>query len=211
MNHFKIKVCGITRPEDASLVAELGGDMIGLIFYRRSPRAVTIAQARAVVAAIPPTVSRVGVFVGDSVALILRRAEQLNLDYAQLHGEYRATDVTKLKVAGLRVIQVFQIVSASDYRSVTSSRADLILLDNAAPGLQGGTGEAFDWTLKPPRSIKNLVLAGGINAGNVEQGVRTFNPLVVDVNSGVESQPGVKSSRKLRQFFTECNRIRYGR
>lgn len=211
MTPFKIKVCGITRPTDAGLAAELGADMLGMIFYRKSPRFVTQAEARKIVAAIPATVTRVGVFVNEEESRVLRTVERLRLDFVQLHGDETDACVRRLQGHGVKVIKAFCIKTRSDFKAVFESSADLCLLDNRSGSSRGGTGQRFDWKLKPRRRIKNLVLAGGISADNVAEGVRLFRPLAIDVNSTVESRPGVKSPRLLTSFFTRCNRIRYGR
>ena len=210
MKRFRVKVCGLTRPQDAHLASELGVDMIGLIFYRRSPRFVTRRLAGGIVRTLPPTVARVGVFVDESLEKILLLADRLRLDYIQLHGDEPAGHITGLQKRGYRVIKAFAIQSRKDYQAVEQCRADLRLLDHRTRTMAGGTGQAFDWALRPRRKLKNLVLAGGINTDNVADGVRLFDPLVVDVSSGVESGPGIKSAAKLKAFLAECDRIRYG-
>lgn len=210
MRPFAVKVCGITRVGDAQLVALLGGDMIGLIFYRRSPRFVSLAIAGEIVRSLPATVDRVGVFVDEEVDRILKLAFKLRLDYIQLHGNEPPSDITRLKKNGLKVIKSFGVKRSSDYEAVMACKADLVLLDNSSTELPGGTGRAFDWRLKPPKKIPNLMLSGGITLTNVAAGVGRFDPLVVDVNSGVESSPGKKSRAALKQFFEICNELRYG-
>ncbi|MBU8933164.1 MAG: phosphoribosylanthranilate isomerase [candidate division Zixibacteria bacterium] len=211
MKRFSVKVCGLTRPKDAALSTGLGADMIGMIFYRKSPRWVSQQQALKIVSAVSPTVSRVGVFVNRDIEGVLKVARRLRLDYVQLHSGFSNNDIKFVQREGFKVIEAFHIRARTDYESAMSSKADLILLDNATAAVPGGTGQCFDWSHKPPRRIPNLVLAGGIDVHNVEQGINRFAPLVVDVNSGVESSPGIKSDSKLRRFFTLCNRLRYGR
>jgi phosphoribosylanthranilate isomerase len=208
---FRVKVCGITRPSDARLVVELGGDMIGMIFFLGSPRFVSRVAARRITAALPPVVSRVGVFVDEKPDIMLRFAESLRLDFIQLHGQQPARVISRLQKEGYSVIQAVPIYRRADFRRVLTCRADLCLLDHQTEKAVGGTGETFDWSLTPPRKLGNLVLAGGISIHNVRRGVRLFDPLVIDVNSGVENSPGVKSPAKLRRFFRECDRIRYGK
>lgn len=210
MNRFRIKVCGITRPADARLVADLGGDMIGMIFYKGSPRFVTKATAGKIIADLSPLVSRVGVFVEEKIEIMLRLADSLQLDFIQLHGHSSDRVRSRLQREGYKVIQSFPVKSRADFKAIRSCRADLRLLDNQTEREIGGTGRTFDWELKPGRKIANLMLAGGITADNVQKGIGLFQPLVVDVNSGVESRPGIKSRAKLNRFFTECDRIRYG-
>lgn len=209
MMHFKVKVCGITRPMDAVHAAKLGADMVGMIFYRGSPRFVTIKTASNIASSLPPTVMRVGVFVDEQVSRILLIGERLKLDYIQLHGKEPLRDITILKKAGFKVIRAFHVRKRSDYEYVYKSRADLVLLDNATSEHPGGTGRSFNWSIKPPKPIQNVILAGGVTGDNVVKGVKTFHPLVVDVNSGVEKSPGIKSQNKLKHFFNTCNALRY--
>jgi phosphoribosylanthranilate isomerase len=201
MNRFRVKVCGVTRPRDALLAAELGADLIGLIFYSRSPRSVTVARATQIVRGLPPVVQRVGVFVDEPVEKMLKIGRRLRLDFIQLHGRESNKTVEHLQREGFGVIKAFSISSAKDYAQVVRSTADLCLLDHCTEYQPGGTGE---------RKFENLVLAGGIDVDNLAEGVRLFDPLVVDVNSGVESRPGIKSPSKLKAFIAECDRIRYG-
>jgi len=206
---FRIKVCGITHVDDALSAAELGADMIGMIFYRPSPRFLTVKKARAILQSLPPTVRPVGVFVDESLERVISLGTRLRLDFIQLHGNEPVGHVRALQKAGLGVIKAFHVRTQADYRRLYMSRADLVLIDNASSELPGGTGRAFDWSVRPPRPISNLVLAGGLSARNVAEGVKRFKPLVVDVNSGVEDSPGVKSHIKMREFFKMCNRLRY--
>jgi len=210
MKRFRVKVCGVTRTRDAVLAAELGADMIGLIFYRRSPRMVTVSQATQIIRGLPPVVRRVGVFVDESVEKMLRIGRRLQLDFIQLHGGESTRLVRRLQSEGFRVIKAFSISSAGDYAPLVRSKADLRLLDHRTEYQLGGTGETFDWSIRPKGKLDNLVLAGGIDVDNLAEGIRLFDPLVIDVNSGVESRPGIKSSSKLKAFFAECDRIRYG-
>ncbi|MFH2048036.1 MAG: phosphoribosylanthranilate isomerase [bacterium] len=211
MSYFNIKICGITRPSDAKLAAELGANMIGMIYYKKSPRYITLKQASAIVKVVPPTVHKVGVFVDTELNKILNTAHRLNLDFIQFQGDYNSSDVLKAKKLGFKTIQVFHIRNKKDYKNVYKSNADLVLLDHKTATQPGGTGETFDWGINPPRKIKNLILAGGINSNNMKDGIKIFSPLAIDVCSSVESTPGVKSVKKLKELFEVCNRLRYGK
>lgn len=210
MSHFNIKICGLTRPSDAELASELGANMLGMIFYKKSPRSVTLKQAADLIKVMPSTVSRVGVFVDTKLEKILNIAHKLDLDFIQFQGTYNRTDISKAKMLGFKTIQCFYITKESDYNNIYKSKADLVLLDNRTSLLQGGTGKTFDWGVKPPRKIKNLVIAGGINIYNLKDGIKIFSPLAIDVSSSIENMPGVKSVKKLKQLFKVCNRLRYG-
>ena len=209
MSLFKVKVCGITRLNDAQTAVELGADLLGFIFYKRSKRYISAADALKIVKKIPPTTARVGVFVNEDSDRILKIACMLRLDFIQLSGNERDRQLVVLHQEGFKVIQAFHITEQNHYKTATESKADLILIDNAGKDGIGGTGKTFDWNLKPPKRIPNLVLAGGINVDNVQQGLEIFNPLVIDVNSGVEFKPGIKSAEKMDDFFKKCNALRY--
>ncbi|RKX28086.1 MAG: N-(5'-phosphoribosyl)anthranilate isomerase [Candidatus Zixiibacteriota bacterium] len=210
MKFFEVKVCGLTRPKDAALAVRLGCDIIGMIFYRKSPRLVSQSIAKSIISAVLPTVRRTGVFVDLKPDAVLRVACRLQLDYVQLHGSYSIKDIDIVRKEGFKVIEAFHVETQKDYERVMTSHADLVLLDNKTTSQSGGTGQRFNWGIVPPRKIPNLVLAGGICSNNVKEGIKRFSPLVIDVNSGVESSPGIKSETKLRDFFSLCNRLRYG-
>lgn len=182
----KVKICGITRQEDADLAIELGADYLGFIFVKESPRYV----------AVPPAtkgVPRVGVFRNASPDEILITAEAAKLDLVQLHGDETYT-------LDLPTIKAFHVHDTLPDTSGT--RADYILFDTG-----GGTGRTFDWDLLAgyPRT-KPFFLAGGINPDNVAEAIARTHPFAVDVASGVESAPGIKDHDKLRRLFEAMNR-----
>lgn len=208
MTSFRVKVCGITRPQDALMAAELGADLIGMIFYRRSPRFVQPHQAEAIISHLPQAVARVGVFVDEPVQPLLELADRLRLDYIQLHGNETDDQIEQVRQAGFEVIKAFRILGLADWENLFSSHADLVLVDNATAELKGGTGRTFDWSIEPPGPMTNLVLSGGLTVDNIEDGIARFDPVIVDVNSGVESAPGIKSKSKLIGFMGKCDKIR---
>jgi phosphoribosylanthranilate isomerase len=205
MRQLQIKVCGITRIKDARLAVKLGVDMLGFIFYRKSPRWIALRDARTIMSELPATVDRVGVFVNEELNRVIDIGHRLRLDYVQLHGRESASYVAAVRRSGLKVIKAYSITKPSDYATAIRSKADLVLLDHAG----GGTGTRFDWSLQPPRRIRNLVLAGGVGIDNVAEGIARFRPMVVDVNSSVESSPGRKSARRLKTFMDFVDSIRY--
>jgi phosphoribosylanthranilate isomerase len=210
MIHFKIKVCGMTRLKDALLAMQLGADMLGFVFYEKSPRHLTVPQAKNIIGKLPATLSKVGVFVEPNLSTVQTASRELKLDYVQLHGTFNNALVRQLKNSGYKVIQSFHVEDSKDYQEIWKSNADIVHLDNKAESVTGGTGKQFNWKIRPRRKIPNLMLAGGINFKNVAEGIKRFQPLAVDVNSGVESSPGIKSETKLKQFFKLCNELRYG-
>jgi phosphoribosylanthranilate isomerase len=204
MNHFQIKVCGITRPDDAILSANLGADMIGILCYSKSPRFVTVAKASAIVKELPAVVDTVGVFVDSPVESVLRSATKCNLTFVQLHGTYLSRDIKTLQSEGLKVIRAFSGTASGLISSLRSSPSDLVMIDNSR-----GTGKAFSPSAGHIKRLPNFVLSGAISVASVRNGVKAYAPLVVDVNSSVEISPGIKSKEKLKQFFRVCNEIRY--
>ncbi len=207
--NFKIKVCGITRKEDAVTAVNLGVDMLGLIFYKKSPRFVSQKIAKEITAVIPATVAVVGVFVDEDIQKIIKLSKKIGFGYVQLHGQEKHQEILTLQKNQLKVINSYSVKSKNDYEKIIKSKADLVLVDNISKDLPGGSGQTFDWNLTPSINIKNLILSGGLNLSNIEKGIKKFKPIMIDVNSGVEISPGVKSKRKLKQFFSECNRLRY--
>lgn len=205
---IRIKICGITKPEDAISAAEAGADAIGLVFAR-SPRQVTISQARHIVASLPPYVSAVGVFVNARAATVLRTIHDVGLNEVQLHGDESPAFIDKL--TGCRVTKALRVRDRSFLDHLKAfSKADVgaILLDAYSIKSRGGTGKRFDWDLvagaraagafegAPP-----LILAGGLTALNVKSGIRRLRPWGVDVSGGVETKPGTKCPEKISQFI----------
>ena len=207
---FKVKVCGITNASDARSAVELGADMIGVITHKGSLRFVSQQKIRKIIKEIPPTVDKVLVAIGKDVTANVRKAKRLGFEYLQWHGPLSKREVQFAQTFGVRIILAVSNPTESKLRQAMGTDANLILMDNANSRLHGGTGTPFNWLIKLPAKLRNIVLAGGIRADNVAEGVRRFRPLVVDVNSGVESSPGKKSKTKLKRFFHVCDVIRYG-
>lgn len=202
----RVKICGITRPEDALAAAAAGADAIGLVFYDRSPRAIDAARALAISAALPPFVMRVGLFVNAAPEYVKATLASVALDLLQFHGdeseEYcRAFGRPYLKA--LRMKPGMDLAAAADaFRS-----AQGLLVDAWHEDQFGGTGMTFDWSLLG-RAVRGerLVLAGGLNSANVAQAIRAVRPWAVDVSSGVESAPGIKDKGRIEQFISEVQR-----
>lgn len=193
------KICGITRVEDALLAAEAGADAIGLVFYAKSPRAVDVRQARAIVATLPPFVTTVGLFVNASRCEINEILDAVPLDLLQFHGDERAADC-----AGYHrpYVKALRVQPGDDVRARCAEfpQAAGILLDTFVPGVPGGTGQAFDWSLVPADPGCPIILAGGLDAENVAAAIRQVRPWAVDVSGGVEAGKGVKDAAKVRAF-----------
>lgn len=200
----RIKICGITREQDALLAAWLGADALGLVFYPPSPRAVSAEQAAAVVRRLPAFVSRVGLFVNPSRHEVEQVLAQLHLDLLQFHGSESAEFCRSF---GIPYMKALAMNAERDLAADAAEYCDAaaLLLDTPSPQ-HGGSGQSFDWSLVRPVAkylSQPLVLAGGLSALNVRQALESTRVYAVDVSSGVESAKGIKDPVKLKQFFKE--------
>ncbi len=197
----RVKICGITRIEDALAAARLGADAIGLVFYAGSPRAVTPAQARTIVDALPPFVVTVGLFVNADAAEVRAVLDAVPLNLLQFHGDETPDFCAGFGLPFLRAVRVRAGTDLLQYAQEFHAAKGL-LLDAWVEGVRGGTGAVFDWALIPRDLPMPVVLSGGLNPDNVEQAVRRVRPWAVDVSSGVESAKGIKDARKMEAFMT---------
>ena len=200
MSVVRSKICGITRIEDALAAVEAGADAIGLVFYAKSPRAVTVQQARAIISALPPFVTSVGLFVDASRCELGELLDALPLDLLQFHGDESPADCDgyhRPYIKALRVKPGDDIAAQVELYKNASG----VLLDTYVPGIPGGTGEAFDWSLVPEGLSKPVILAGGLTAANVAQAIARVRPYAVDVSGGVEVAKGIKDAEKIRAFM----------
>jgi phosphoribosylanthranilate isomerase len=201
-----IKVCGVTTPEDARMIAEAGADAIGINFWNGSRRFVG-ASAADVVAAIPAGVLKFGVFVNAPVAEVLRLADQYHLDRIQLHGDERAVDFSQVPPA--RLVRAVRVRGVASLGEMAHWAAELFLLDAFVDGYGGG-GVTAPWSdiashraaVDPAGSGPRFLIAGGLHPGNVAEAIRTTRPAGVDVASGVEDAPGKKNARLVEAFIT---------
>jgi phosphoribosylanthranilate isomerase len=196
----RVKICGITRPEDGVTAAHAGADAIGLVFYARSPRCVTPQQACIIIAALPPFVTSVGLFVDadkDAVAAVLR---EVPLDMLQFHGEESPEFCASFGRPYLKAISMREGVDLA-YEAERYAGAAALLVDTFHVGLPGGTGITFDWSRVPHTLAKPVIVAGGLNPANVQQAIEQMHPYAVDVSSGVESAKGIKDAGKITEFM----------
>ncbi|MBI1195120.1 MAG: phosphoribosylanthranilate isomerase [Gammaproteobacteria bacterium] len=195
----RIKICGITRVEDALAAADAGADAIGLVFYAKSPRHVAIERAAEICAALPPFVSTVGLFVDADPDFIGEVLTRVPLDLLQFHGDESAAECER---HGRPHIKALRMRPGIDLCEVVAGYGSArgVLLDTYRPGVPGGTGEAFDWTQVPSDLKTPIILAGGLSPDNVGEAVRRVRPWAVDVSGGVESAPGVKDSGRIADF-----------
>jgi phosphoribosylanthranilate isomerase len=201
----RVKICGITRCEDAQLVVDAGVDAIGLVFYEKSPRFVSVEFAAEISQIIPAFVSRVALFKDAGQQMIESVLEQVEVDLIQFHGSETANYCEQfnrpyIKALGMKGAEhdvSFLLANVEKYQS-----AKALLLDGHAPGEAGGTGESFDWT-SITAVDKPIVLAGGLTPDNVKQAIDLVHPFAVDVSSGVESSPGIKDKGKVAAFMRQ--------
>ena len=199
----RVKVCGITRHEDAELAADLGAWALGFILWRSSPRAADPATAAAIAAALRRRVALVGVFVNPTLDEVTAAAEALHLSHVQLHGDEGPAFCAEAgRRSGCKVIKAVRVAGGGDLQDLERFHTDFHLLDADARGLRGGSGTTWDWALiARRRSRVPAILSGGLTAENVAAGIAAVAPYAVDVASGVEAAPGVKDPERLRAFM----------
>ena len=195
----RVKICGITRVEDGRAAASAGADAIGLVFAD-SPRRVAPDQARAIVAALPPFIKVVGLFVDAPASTIREILGQVPLDLLQFHGAESPADC---RACGRPYIKAIRMAAGLDVVGEARRYEDAVglLLDTFEPGAAGGTGRTFDWARVPTDLGKPLILAGGLTPENVAAAVRAVRPYAVDVSSGVEQSKGIKDAAKIAAFI----------
>ena len=206
MQRTRIKICGITRPEDANAVVDAGADAIGLVFYPPSPRAVSIEQAQNVVADVPAFVTVTALFVNPTVEQVQSVLDSVRIDLIQFHGD---EDDDFCRQFGHPYIKALRVRQASDVVALCLRfpSALAVLLDSYKPGVPGGTGETFDWSLVPATPPKPIILAGGLDPDNVNHAIDVVRPYAVDVSGGVEAGKGIKEHGKITKFVNEVYRV----
>jgi phosphoribosylanthranilate isomerase len=198
----QVKICGLTRADEALACAEAGVDAIGLVFHHPSPRHVSVVAAAEIAAALPAAVAKVGVFVNESVPTVLETARTAGLTAVQLHGKETPAMVEDLKAGGLIVIKALFAAREPGLALAGSFAADAVLFEQGAGPLPGGNAEAWDYglarrqTLGPP-----LILAGGLGPDNVAAAIAMAKPDAIDLSSGVESTPGRKDIRRVARLM----------
>ncbi len=196
----RVKICGITRPEDAKWAVKLGADAIGLVFCEQSPRTVTVAQALRIVGALPPFVTKVGLFVDAREQMIRNILDRVPLDLLQFHGDESPQECTLYQRPYIKSVRMRDGVDLNKLIE-EHHEASGILLDSFVEGSRGGTGQTFDWSLVPRNLPKALILAGGLTPDNVAIAIAAVRPYAVDVSGGVESRKGIKDLDKIRAFI----------
>lgn len=200
----RVKICGLTRSQDVGISVAAGADALGFVFAPRSKRVLAPGRAAQLVAEVPAFVSRVGLFMNQDLQAVTAILEQVPLSLLQFHGSEEAAFCRQF---GLPYIKAVSMESEDSVRLAVAEYKDAagLLLDSHPVGGTGGTGEVFDWSLVPECSMP-LVLAGGLTPANVRQAIQQVRPWAVDVSSGVESSPGIKSEQLIRKFMDEAKR-----
>jgi phosphoribosylanthranilate isomerase len=212
----RVKICGITRAQDLHAACDAGADALGFVFYEKSPRYLTIDAAAALVREVPPFVQAVGLFVDAEPAFIEAVLRAVPLDLLQFHGDETPADCARVGRPFIKAVRVNRdtdlLKCAADFDAARG-----LLLDAFVPGVPGGTGERFDWSLIPPDLPKPVILSGGLTPDNVAEAVERVRPWAVDVSSGVESAmlvngaavaaKGIKDAHKIAQFIAKAKAV----
>jgi len=198
----RVKICGITRLEDALYAVEQGADAIGLVFYDQSPRNVSINQAIEIANHIPAFVSVVGLFVNAEPSFINEVITNAKIDLLQFHGDETPEECASYSLPFIKAIRVKSDTNLVQYAKEYSAAKGL-LLDAYTEGVAGGTGHVFDWNLIPKQLAKPIILAGGLKADNVAQAIQQVLPYAVDVSGGVEASKGIKDAAKIAAFMRQ--------
>jgi phosphoribosylanthranilate isomerase len=199
----RVKICGLTRLEDARLAVESGAWAIGMVFHPDSPRRVDVEQAAEIATPFRRRCEVVGVFVNAPLDDVLRTIASVPLTMLQLHGDEGPSYCAEAgRRSGLKVTKVVRAKDAHAVRALSTFKTDFHMIDAYVPGSYGGTGERFDWELAAhhPGDVP-LILSGGLTAENVAEAIAITNPYAVDVASGVEASPGIKDPYRLQGFF----------
>ena len=197
----RVKICGITRAQDARAAAEAGADAIGLVFYPQSPRFLSVERAAEIRDALPPFVQSVALFVNPDAAQVAQVLGRLHPGALQFHGDETPQFCAQFGVPWIKACRVRAGVDLLEYLRPFSG-ATAWLLDSYVEAY-GGVGEKFDWSLVPEARERPLILSGGLERGNVAEAVRRLRPWGVDVSSGVESAKGIKDAAKIAAFIAE--------
>lgn len=205
MLRTRVKICGITRLEDALTAIAAGADALGFVFYPPSPRSVESTVAEAIIKQLPPFVSTVALFVNESPEQVRAVIEQTGIDLLQFHGDESPDYCNQFERPYFKALRMSPDIDVvAETKRFTSARA--VLLDAYRAGVPGGTGEAFDWDRIPADLSMPLILAGGLDQHNVKQAINQVKPYAVDVSGGVEAAKGLKDSAKIISFMNEVSR-----
>jgi phosphoribosylanthranilate isomerase len=202
----RVKICGITRLEDAQLAEECGASAVGFVFHPKSPRYIEPKKAGEISQKLGPFIARVGVFVDEDISEVKRISQVGGLSAIQLHGSESPEYISHLE--GMKIIKVFRVYKDFSIESVINYRVHAFLFDAYNKNVYGGTGETFDWEkVIDCQNYGRCILAGGLKPSNVLEAVRIVKPWGIDISSGVESEPGIKDPGKVRTLFTVLQKV----
>ncbi len=202
----KVKICGITNLDDALAAIDHGADALGFVFFKKSPRHISPAKAKAIIKKLPPFISSIGVFVNENKKNIEKIISHTGINTIQLHGNEppKACNLSRPAIKAIRVKAIDNLGIISRYKNKVSA----FLLDTYTPEIFGGTGQIFNWDIAiEAKQFGKIILAGGLTPENVEQAVRQVHPYAVDVSSGVEAEKGKKDYRKMKLFIERAKGI----
>jgi len=205
MNRTRVKICGITRIEDALVAAQLGVDSIGLVLHEKSPRFVTLEQALLIKKALPTFITVTALMMDETTDWVDEIVHTLNPDCLQFHGDECPDDCNRYNIPYIKAVAMSGLQNLPAYMSCYKE-AQAFLLDSHAAGQQGGSGEAFDWTKIPNELRHQIILAGGITPDNVYAAINQVSPWAVDLSSGVERAKGIKDEQKMHRLMREVKR-----
>jgi phosphoribosylanthranilate isomerase len=207
MMRTRIKICGITDSETANAAIQAGASALGFIFFKKSPRYIEPEKARKIINSLPPFVDAVGVFVDEKIDLVKEIIQFCGLTVAQLHGSESPEYCSEISI---RVLKAIRVHDETDHSSMTPYQGVIngFLLDTWQPAQPGGTGKIFNWKIiEKLKGVAPLVIAGGLGPENVSELIQQIHPYAIDVNSGVETEPGKKSIKKINQLMVEISRV----
>ena len=204
--NIKVKICGITRKEDAHAAVDAGAHALGFVFYRPSSRYIDAEGALAIIDTLPPFVTTVGVLVNESTEDVRSLLKKVPLNILQLHGEESPQLCSSYGIPYIKTLRVRSIEQAAALAGDFPG-AKALLLDTLKSDIYGGTGESFSWQRLPDSIVKPVILAGGLDADNVGEAIRTVKPYAVDVSSGVEYEKGKKEAAKISRFINAVNAL----
>lgn len=197
---MKIKICGLTDPENSKQIASLDIHAIGLVFFNESPRAVSIEQANEIIQEIPPFINKVGLFVNANSNFVDQVLNSVNIDTIQFHGDESSSDCSQFQMPFIKAIRMREGTNLLKQAEEFSSAAGL-LLDSFEEDSYGGTGKSFDWNLIKNNLDLPIILAGGLNKDNVMSAIEKTQPYAIDISSGVEVDKGIKDIEKTKEII----------
>lgn len=203
----KVKICGITRLKDAFAAARLGADYLGFVFYKKSPRHISPHKAKVIISFLPSQTSAVGVFVNDSEDNVKRISDYCGLKELQFHGDETPQYCRRFK--GYKIIKAFRVKDKNSLKNLNKFKVSAFLFDAFDKKGFGGTGKTFNWPLIKPflKTKTPIILSGGINPGNIQSAIKKVSPYAVDISSGVEISPGIKSRKLMKKLFLKISQI----